>query len=321
MLYLYITEIHLFYKGDNHMVMNMNNLRIFMKVAEKMNITEASKELFISQPAVSKAVKNLEKSLNIKLFIRDKQNGLMLTEVGKEILILARQMKVIENKIYQVADRENKLLNGKIKVGSFPAVSTNILPKTIALFRSKYPLVNIELVEGTSNQIKEWVEDRTVDMGIVASPFDPYEFKILHNDYMVAIIPENHRLNQEKKIDLEKYQNEIIFCKGGHEIAISKIFQINNIEFKENLTVQNAETLINMVKNNLGIGIISNFTLSSVSHNLIIKNINPRITRDIGIITHSFDEVTPATKEFINVMIQSHKSESFKAQEISDTNK
>ncbi|WHZ59071.1 LysR family transcriptional regulator [Metabacillus hrfriensis] len=293
------------------MVMNMNNLKIFMKVAEKMNVTEASKDLFISQPAVSKAVKNLEKSLNLKLFIRDKQKGLMLTEVGKEILILARQMKVIENKIYQVADRENKLLSGKIKVGSFPAVSTNILPSTIALFRSKYPLVTIELVEGTSNQIKEWVEDRTVDMGIVASPFDPYEFEIINNDYMVAVIPENHRLSQEKKIDLEKYQNEIIFCKGGHEIAISKIFQKNNIEFKENLTVQNAQTLINMVKNNLGIGIISKFTLSSVSHNLIIKTINPRITRDIGIITHSFNEVTPSTKEFINVMIQSHKSESF----------
>ncbi|MBM7585680.1 DNA-binding transcriptional LysR family regulator [Bacillus pakistanensis] len=300
------------------MVMNMNSLKIFMKVAEKMNITEASKDLFISQPAVSKAVKNLEKSLNIKLFIRDKQKGLMLTEVGKEILILARQMKVIENKIYQVADRENKLLSGKIKVGSFPAVSTNILPNTIALFRSKYPLVTIELVEGTSNQIKEWVEDRTVDMGIVASPFDPYEFEIINNDYMVAIIPENHRLSQEKKIDLEKYQNEIIFCKGGHEIAISKIFQKNNIEFKENLTVQNAQTLINMVKNNIGIGIISKFTLSSVSHNLIIKNINPRITRDIGIITHSFNEVTPTTKEFINVMIQSYKSDSFKIQEVSD---
>ncbi|MGM7724794.1 LysR family transcriptional regulator [Metabacillus sp. Hm71] len=300
------------------MVMNMNNLKIFMKVAEKLNITEASKDLFISQPAVSKAVKNLEKSLNIKLFIRDKQKGLMLTEVGKEILILARQMKVIENKIYQVADRENKLLSGKIKVGSFPAVSTNILPNTIALFRSKYPLVTIELVEGTSNQIKEWVEDRTVDMGIVASPFDPYEFEIINNDYMVAIIPENHRLSQENKIDLEKYQNEIIFCKGGHEIAISRIFQKNNIEFKENLTVQNAQTLINMVKNNLGIGIISKFTLSSMSHNLIIKNINPRITRDIGIITHSFNEVTPATKEFITIMIQSHKSESFMDQEVSE---
>lgn len=288
------------------MVMNMNNLELFLKVAEKMSITEASKELFISQPAVSKAVKNLEKHLDIKLFIRDKKNGLLLTEVGKEILILARQMKGIENKIYQVANQENKLLSGKIKVGSFPAASTNILTKTIVLFRAKYPLVNIELIEGTSNQIKKWVEDRTVDMGIVASPFEPYESKVLNKDHMVAIIPDNHSLNQEKSVNLKKYQDDIIFCKGGHEVAIAETFETNNIKFKENLTVHSAETLISMVKNNLGIGVISNFTLSSVSHNLIIKEIIPRITRHIGIITHSFNEVTPATREFINIMASSY---------------
>lgn len=289
------------------MNINVNNLRIFVEVAEKMNITEASKALYISQPAVSKALKNLETSLNIKLFIRDKHYGLMLTDVGKEILVLARQMKVIENKIYQIANRENKLLSGKVKVGSFPAASTNLLPETIALFRSRYPLITIELFEGTSNQIKEWVKDRTVDVGIVASPFEEYEFEIVTNDYMVAIISEHHPSKNEKKINFEEYKDEIIFCKGGHEAAISTALLENNITFKENLTVQTADTLIHMVKRNLGIGVISNFTLSSVSHNLIVKDIYPKITRDIGIIALSFDEVTPAAKEFIHVMSQVSK--------------
>ncbi|MED1739138.1 LysR family transcriptional regulator [Bacillus swezeyi] len=290
------------------MVMNMNNLHIFVKVAEKLNFTEASKELFISQPAVSKAVKNLEKSLNIQLFMRHKQNGLWLTEAGKDILVLARQMISIENRIFQAAYQKNKLLSGKVTIGSFPAVSTNILPQAIALFRSKYPLIQIDLIEGTSAQVKEWVENRTVDFGIAASPFEPFEHQLLCSDYMVAVIPEAYddELKKEKYVELKKYQNDIIFCKGGHEIAMSKTFQQYNIELKENLTVQNAETLINMVKNNLGIGIISNFTLSSVSHRLAKKDIFPRITRDIGIITYAFDDVTPAAHEFIQVLSQYH---------------
>jgi len=285
----------------------MNNLQIFLKVAEKMNFTEASKELFISQPAVSKAVKNLEQSLNIKLFNRDKQNGLTLTEVGKEILILAKEMQVIENKIHLVATRDNKLLSGKVKIGCFQAASTNILLKPITLFRSKYPHVSIELVEGTSDQIKEWVKDYTVDIGIVISPFDSYEFKILYSDYMVAILPHDHHLSQEEKVDLEKYRNELIFCKGGHEATIANRFQKSNIEFKENITVQSIETLVTMVQNNLGIGLTSNFTISSITHNLIIKDIKPKITREIGLIAHSFDEITSATKEFINIMNLIHK--------------
>jgi DNA-binding transcriptional LysR family regulator len=301
-------------RNDNmNMNMNMNNLRIFMKVAEKMSVTEASKALFISQPAVSKAVKNLETSLNIKLFIRNKNNGLMLTGAGREILVLARQMKVIENKIYEIAGHESKLLRGEVKVGSFPAASTNLLPETIALFRSKYPHVRIELTEGTSNQIKEWVWDRTVDFGIVVNPFDDFVYEVLFNDYMVAILPEHHPLEQVDKIDIDQYQNEIIFCKGGHETALAAKLEEQNLSLKENLTVQTAETLVHMVKNNLGIGIISNFTLSSVSHNLKVKDIYPSIVRDIGIIAHSFEEVTPATKEFILVMKQLY-SKQYKSQ-------
>ncbi|MCY8127393.1 LysR family transcriptional regulator [Bacillus spizizenii] len=285
------------------MVMNMNHLHIFVKVGEKLNITEAAKELFISQPAVSKAIKNLESSLQLKLLIRDKYHGLMLTDVGKDILLLARQMKGIESKIYQVANRENKLLSGKVKIGSFPAVSTNIMPQAIAAFRAKYPLIRIELAEGTSDQIKGWIEDRTVDIGIATSPFEPFDNQLLCNDYMVAVIPpQDDELKQEKHVDLNTYQDDLIFCKGGHEIAMSNTLQQHHIELKENLTVQNAETLINMVKNNLGVGIISYFTLSSVPHQLIKMDIFPRITRDIGVIAHSFDEVTPAAHEFIKVL-------------------
>lgn len=96
--------------------MNMNSLHIFVKVAETLNMTEAANELYISQPAVSKAIKSMETSLGVKLLIRDKQNKIKLTDAGKEIVVLARQMIVIENKIYQVADQENHLLRGKLRL-------------------------------------------------------------------------------------------------------------------------------------------------------------------------------------------------------------
>jgi len=284
--------------------MNLNLLRIFVQVAETSNITEASKALFISQPAVSKAIKNLEASLRIQLFIRDKHKGLLLTEAGREILVLARQMKAIENSIYQIAGRENRLLGGKIKVGSFPAATTNLLSKAIAVFRANYPLVKIELLEGVSDQIKQWVEDRTVELGIVASPFDSLEFEKLRSDYMVAIVPADHPLAKEPIIDLDCYRDEVIFCKGGHEIAMTSILREYRIELGEGLTVQSAETLIRMVRNGLGIGLISNFTLSSVSHDLVVKEIRPGVSRDIGIVAHSFGEISPAAKQLVIALLQ-----------------
>ncbi|WP_179035324.1 LysR family transcriptional regulator substrate-binding protein [Paenibacillus sp. URB8-2] len=68
-------------------------------------------------------------------------------------------------------------------IGSFYAASTLLLPDAICKFRFRYPLVTVELTEGTSIQIKCSVEDRTLEIGIIASPFDEYDFKVLKHDH------------------------------------------------------------------------------------------------------------------------------------------
>ncbi|WP_163874120.1 LysR family transcriptional regulator [Paenibacillus favisporus] len=284
------------------MNLNLNHLNVFVAAAEKMNITEAAKALFISQPAVSKTIKQLEDALQVKLFVRDKQKGIMLTDVGREILILARQMQSIENRIFQAASRENQLLTGKVKIGSFPAASTLLLPEAISRFRAKYPQVQIELSEGVSDQIKEWVADRTVEIGLVASPFSGFEHHSLVQDHMVAVIPDDHELHNTEIVDLGKYEQDMIYCKGGHEAALNSAVQQHHFNLESNLTVQTAETLIQMVRRRLGIGLVFDFTLSSVSHELIVKPITPVITREIGIIALSFAEISPASMEFVRMM-------------------
>ncbi|RED40599.1 LysR family transcriptional regulator [Paenibacillus sp. VMFN-D1] len=287
------------------MNLNLNHLNVFVAAAEKMNITGAAKALFISQPAVSKTIKQLEDALQVRLFVRDKQKGIILTDVGREILTLARQMQSIENRIFQAASRENQLLTGKVKIGSFPAASTLLLPEAISRFRAKYPQVQIELSEGVSDQIKEWVTDRTVEIGLVASPFEGFEHHSLVQDHMVAVIPDDHELQNTEIVDLRKYEQDMIYCKGGHKAALNRAIQQHHFNLESNLTVQTAETLIQMVRRRLGIGLVFDFTLSSVSHELIVKPITPVITREIGIIALSFAEISPASMEFVRMMKES----------------
>ncbi|MDT8716963.1 LysR family transcriptional regulator [Clostridium sp. 19966] len=81
--------------------MNINNLKIFISVADEKSITEAANNLYISQPAVSKAIKNLEDELTVKLFQRDKRNVLLITDVEEKILLLAQQMVMKTKSIRQ----------------------------------------------------------------------------------------------------------------------------------------------------------------------------------------------------------------------------
>lgn len=118
------------------MIMLNHNLRIFIRVAEKGSITETANELYISQPAVSKAIKILEDELSLKLFHRDKRKGLILTDIGHEILILARQMEKTENRMYQAAFRSNNFIGGKVRIASMPILTSVILSEVFIAFIS-----------------------------------------------------------------------------------------------------------------------------------------------------------------------------------------
>lgn len=282
--------------------MNLHNLHIFTVVAEKMNITEAARELYITQPAVSKAIKNLENQLNLRLFWRDKRNGLMLSETGKEILILARQLLMIEEKIRQIANRENGLVDCIVKVGALPSISSYLMPTAMSLVKSRYESLRIQLAEGSSNEIKSWVEERAVEIGIVLAPFDSFDRQLLYEDDMVAVLPQTHPLVSSEEIDLMKHQEELIFCRSGYEGTLSNLLAGRYKEITSHLIVQSAETLVNMVQHGLGIGIISRISQATLRHNLIVKPISPSISQQMGIIVQSLEELTPAARAVHNIL-------------------
>ena len=115
--------------------MNMNNLKIFVNVADAANITRAAEALHITQPAVSKAVKNLEEDLGVALFYRDKRNGLTLTDTGERILGFARKMMLMEEKIYQTAYMSKNMLEGTLKIATLPYGSIFFLVKALSRFQ------------------------------------------------------------------------------------------------------------------------------------------------------------------------------------------
>ena len=113
-----------------------HNLKIFLAVAESGSITETANRLYISQPSVSQSIKALEKSLNVKLFHRDRKQGLILTEVGKKIHLIALEMQHLEERLYQTAFRENNFLGGLLRIGALPIMTATILTKPLHTFKT-----------------------------------------------------------------------------------------------------------------------------------------------------------------------------------------
>lgn len=276
-----------------------HNLRIFLKVADFCSITETANALYISQPAVSKAIQSLEKELKLKLFYRDKKNGMILTEAGNKILLLARQMEELENRIYQTAFKENNFIGGKLRIASVPITTTVLLPKILYRFKETYPYVAVEIKEGSPVAVKKMVEEHIADFALSYAPFGNLNSEILFKDEMVAILPPNKTV---KFVDLINNAENLIFCRAGLETVLKQLPSERKIDFSRSLLVQNAETVVRMVEEKNGIGIISKFTLSSIPHSLQICPITPTLDIQIGLIANDLNDLTPVAQAFTRML-------------------
>lgn len=140
-------------------------LEIFKEVAHHQSFTKASEVLFISQPAVSKAIKLLEEEYKTSFFIR-KRNSIELTEEGTVFLDYA-------NKILKLfGELENRFLSledtapAEIQFGVSTTLANYILPKVIAKFRLRSPQTNFVMKSGNSSQIEAYILDQQMDFGI-----------------------------------------------------------------------------------------------------------------------------------------------------------
>lgn len=124
--------------------MDMRPLRYFIAVAEHLNFTEAAKQLFVAQPAVSQQVAYLEKKLGVKLFHRTK-HSVQLTNAGTVFLKDAKEIIKKLDESFENAQQADKGVIGTINIGLLSVPVRDFLPPLIRKFRHKYPNVNIRL--------------------------------------------------------------------------------------------------------------------------------------------------------------------------------
>lgn len=278
-----------------------HRLELFIKVAEAGNITTVANGLYVSQPAISKQLKSLEKELNVRLFHRDKRIGLILTDVGKEILLLAKQQADLDNRIYQAAFKANNFIGGKLRIASLPVLSTSLLSRAFPIYRKLYPEVSIEVYEGTPHEVWKMVTEHSVDIGISCSPFDGLDYDVLIHDRLVGLFPYDIE-NIPKEIDLRKGIENLILCHAGFETVMEELSEMRSIGLGKALMFDHSDTVVSMVEHGNGVGILSKFTLDSIPNRLQICEVIPSFPIEIGVEAYNLNDLTPVAAEFNRIL-------------------
>ncbi|MEH7414915.1 LysR family transcriptional regulator [Neobacillus drentensis] len=191
--------------------MDLRPLRYFISVAEHLNFTEASKQLYVAQPAVSQQIAYLEKKIGVKLFHRTK-HSVQLTEAGTVFLKEAREIiKRLDASFVNARQAEEGLI-GTINIGLLSVPVREFLPPLIRKFRKKYPKVNIRLNYYHLGQIIEKLKSDELDIAFTLSlglqSIGGLEYKTLWTQPHCIILHQDHPLADRTNINIEELVEE-----------------------------------------------------------------------------------------------------------------
>lgn len=250
---------------------------VFLIVAENLSFSKAAEELFISQPAVSKHIKELESKLSSALFER-KGNKVYLTKAGKMTYgYLKKIMQQYEELNFELG-RMNDTYKGTLRIGASSTISQYIIPKVIAAFHKRYPKIELFLLNGNSFEIEKKLLENKIEVALVENDSSQIDIKYVDflDDEIVAVTGTQSAYSKLKSISLTDFQQIPIVLRekgSGTLEVIQKQLVKNKIKF-ENLNILihlgSTEAIKNFLCDFDGIALISE---KAIEKELLLKQI------------------------------------------------
>ena len=238
--------------------MTLRNLQIFVAVADCLNMTKAARKLYISQPSVSMAVSEIEKEYGVVLFERS-SGKLNLTPMGKVLRGYAQNVLEMIEKMENLTREEASTC---IKIGVTVTIGSTIMGTIIAKMRESMPKVDYHVTVANTRIIEKMLLNSEVDIafveGQVANPnLEVYE---VLTDELIAICGPQYKFCGKESVTLKEISQEPLILRepeSGTRAFFEEEMQKAGLNYTVRWTSYSYGAIIDAVKNNLGVGIIS----------------------------------------------------------------
>lgn len=245
--------------------MNLHQLRFVREaVRQRFNLTEAARALYTSQPGVSKAIIELEDELGVEIFQRHGKRIRGLTEPGKAILQSVERILHEIDSLRQIAREFTTHDTGSLTVATSYAEARYFLPKTISRFVARFPKVKLSVLQGTAQQLVEYVQEGTADIALMMEqdgetdtgtifsvPFSQWEYSL--------VVPHGHPLAQTGLVTLEDVAAYPLITYErsfpGRK-RIERIFMQRGLKLEIPVSALTADVIKAYVELGMGVGLI-----------------------------------------------------------------
>lgn len=266
-------------------------LRYFVALDQIGHFGKAAEACFVSQPAFSVAIRELESTLNIQLVDRTNKSVTM-TSLGRDIAVQARQVLRDLEELVDIAQGNQQPLTGQLKLGVIPTIAPFLLPRLLPALRKAYPDLKLYLKEDLTERVYSRLMDGELDIILIALPYE------LRNVTEMSLFKDRFYLAHQAKTTLvdpahyqvsELPQDSILLLEDGHcmrDHALTAC-SIKNADKVSNITATSLLTLVQMVDADLGVTYLPEMAIgSSLLKNTRIKTaaLDKDSYREIGLV-------------------------------------
>lgn len=275
--------------------MTLVQLEYIIAVDAYRSFVLAAEKTFVTQPTLSMQIQKLERALDVKIFDRSKQ-PVVPTEIGKKIIQQARNIIAESQKIKEIVHQSKDEMEGGLRIGIIPTVAPYLLPKVLGAFIKKYPKVEVNVWEYTTDKILQSLANGLLDCGILATPVQVesvLETPLYYENFIAYLGTDSPLLNQKQVSANDVLGEKLWLLTEGHCMRnqVLNICQrkrsmqsVQNLEYNTG----SVETLKRMVDTNAGITILPELAMQDLSEQELERVRyfqEPEPVREISLVT------------------------------------
>jgi DNA-binding transcriptional LysR family regulator len=294
--------------------LNINQLRCFHAVVKTGRFSRAAEELHVSQPAIFVQVRALEQFVGFKLL--EKLNKEQVpTEGGKLLFEYADKIFTLLSQAMSTVQGLRDLKSGVLRIGAARAVCQYLMPPVISLFQDEYPLMNIHLDEGPSEELLQGVLHNRYEIAIMARVDYPPTVNAMPftKDEVLLVVSPKSDLAQKESITFEELAEEPVICADrgtAMRTAIERAFQKKGLKPQAVIEATNTEFIKHLVKQNRGYTFISRVSVRKEIRNgelVALPLKNDSLSLYVDVIHVKGKMLSPVASTFLN-FLQANKN-------------
>lgn len=281
--------------------MTLFSYEIFDAVARQGSFNKAAQQLHLTPSAISHAIAVMEEELGFVLFTRGK-SGVTMTSYGASLYPAICSVLNSDEALKQSIARLNGLEKGKVKLGTFNSVCACLLPAILKDFKQQYPQIEVEVYQGTYDDVKEWLRSGQVDIGFLSdSCAEEFELTEILREPMVCVVPKDWPEPPDGVMTPELMHEQSFVVQGDATDAdVRHFIKKYKVGTQRRCHVIDDMSTIAMVEAGIGIAIMPEMLMKHFSAAVHVYPIRPSEERVIGITVQRPSAMAPAVEQMFH---------------------